>query len=44
MTIWQLILNIADHGFTVAAFNRTVSKVDDFLEHEAKGNNGGAKE
>ena len=24
-------------GFTVAAFNRTVSKVDHFLENEAKG-------
>merc|ERR1712002_1227654 len=26
-----------DHGFTVVAFNRTVSKVDDFLANEAKG-------
>ena len=26
-----------DHGFTVCAFNRTVSKVDDFLANEAKG-------
>ncbi|HWU41706.1 MAG TPA: decarboxylating NADP(+)-dependent phosphogluconate dehydrogenase, partial [Candidatus Acidoferrum sp.] len=26
-----------DHGFTVAAYNRTVSKVDDFLNKEAKG-------
>ena len=33
----NLILNAADHGFTVVAFNRTVSKVDHFLEHEAKG-------
>jgi 6-phosphogluconate dehydrogenase len=33
----NLILNMADHGFTVVAFNRTVSKVDRFLEHEAKG-------
>jgi 6-phosphogluconate dehydrogenase len=33
----NLILNMNDHGFTVAAFNRTVSKVDDFLNHEAKG-------
>lgn len=24
-------------GFTVVAFNRTVSKVDDFLANEAKG-------
>jgi hypothetical protein len=34
----NLILNAADHGFTVVAFNRTVSKVDRFLENEAKGN------
>jgi 6-phosphogluconate dehydrogenase len=26
-----------DHGFRVAVFNRTVSKVDDFLNDEAKG-------
>ncbi|KAH6660589.1 6-phosphogluconate dehydrogenase [Truncatella angustata] len=33
----NLILNMADHGFTVCAYNRTVSKVDRFLENEAKG-------
>ena len=33
----NLILNAADHGYTVIAFNRTVSKVDRFLENEAKG-------
>ncbi|KAJ1665732.1 phosphogluconate dehydrogenase (decarboxylating) gnd1 [Coemansia sp. RSA 1813] len=33
----NLILNINDHGFKVCAFNRTVSKVDHFLENEAKG-------
>lgn len=33
----NLILNAADKGFTVVAYNRTVSKVDDFLNHEAKG-------
>jgi len=33
----NLILNVADHGFTVVAFNRTVSKVDRFLANEAKG-------
>ena len=33
----NLILNAADHGFTVVAFNRTVSKVDHFLANEAKG-------
>jgi hypothetical protein len=33
----NLILNAADHGFTVCAFNRTTSKVDRFLDNEAKG-------
>lgn len=33
----NLILNMADHGFTVCAYNRTVSKVDHFLANEAKG-------
>lgn len=33
----NLILNAADHGFTVVAYNRTVSKVEHFLENEAKG-------
>src|SRR3974390_2953465 len=33
----NLVLNMNDHGFKVAVFNRTVSKVDDFLAHEAKG-------
>ena len=33
----NLILNMNDHGFTVVAFNRTVSKVDEFLNAEAKG-------
>ncbi len=33
----NLILNMNDHGFKVAAFNRTVTKVDDFLANEAKG-------
>jgi 6-phosphogluconate dehydrogenase len=28
---------MADHGFTVCAYNRTTSKVDDFLANEAKG-------
>jgi 6-phosphogluconate dehydrogenase len=35
----NLILNMNDHGFTVVAYNRTVSKVDDFLNNEAKGTN-----
>lgn len=33
----NLILNAADHGFTVCAYNRTTSKVDRFLNNEAKG-------
>jgi 6-phosphogluconate dehydrogenase len=33
----NLILNMADHGYTICAFNRTVSKVDHFMENEAKG-------
>src|SRR5260370_30617915 len=33
----NLVLNMNDHGFKVAVFNRTVSKVDDFINHEAKG-------
>ena len=33
----NLILNMSDHGYTVVAFNRTVSKVDDFLNDAAKG-------
>ena len=32
----NLIMNMNDHGFTVVAFNRTVSKVDDFLAGAAK--------
>src|SRR4030095_7977603 len=32
----NLILNMNDHGFTVVAFNRTVSKVDEFLHKKAK--------
>ena len=33
----NLVLNMNDHGFTVVVFNRTVSKVDEFLDKEAKG-------
>jgi len=33
----NLVLNMNDHGYKVAVFNRTVSKVDDFLEGPAKG-------
>src|SRR5258708_270682 len=35
----NLILNMNDHGFTVVACNRTVAKVDEFLNNEAKGTN-----
>ena len=33
----NLVLNMNDHGYKVAVFNRTVSKVDEFLADEAKG-------
>ncbi|HDH03059.1 MAG TPA: decarboxylating NADP(+)-dependent phosphogluconate dehydrogenase, partial [Actinobacteria bacterium] len=33
----NLVLNMNDHGFTVAAFNRTTSKVDEFLKGPAQG-------
>ncbi len=33
----NLILNMSDHGYTVVAYNRTVSKVDEFLNDAAKG-------
>ena len=33
----NLVLNMNDHGYTVAVFNRTISKVDNFLESGAKG-------
>jgi 6-phosphogluconate dehydrogenase len=33
----NLVLNMNDHGFTVAVFNRTVAKVDEFLGDAARG-------
>ena len=33
----NLVLNMASHGFTVAVYNRTTSKVDAFLDGRAKG-------
>src|SRR5260370_19836701 len=33
----NLVLNMNDHGYRVAVFNRTVSKVDDFIKDEAAG-------
>ena len=35
----NLILNMEGKGFTVACYNRTVSKVDDFINGRAKGKN-----
>jgi 6-phosphogluconate dehydrogenase len=33
----NLVLNMNDHGYKIAVYNRTISKVDQFLENEAKG-------
>ncbi|MBM3802246.1 MAG: decarboxylating NADP(+)-dependent phosphogluconate dehydrogenase [Acidimicrobiia bacterium] len=33
----NLVLNMNDHGYRVAVFNRTVSKVDEFVHNEAAG-------
>jgi 6-phosphogluconate dehydrogenase len=33
----NLVLNMDDHGFTVAVYNRSTGKVDHFMENEAKG-------
>lgn len=33
----NLVLNMHDHGYTVAVFNRTTSKVDRFISNEAQG-------
>ncbi|KAF8587364.1 6-phosphogluconate dehydrogenase [Ramaria rubella] len=35
----NLILNMNDKGFNVVCYNRTTSKVDHFLQNEAKGTN-----
>lgn len=35
----NLILNMNDHGFKVVAYNRTVSKVEEFIQGPAKGTN-----
>src|SRR5690242_12838755 len=32
----NLVLNMNDHGFCVAVFNRTIAKVDEFLKGPAK--------
>ncbi|MEH6592253.1 MAG: decarboxylating NADP(+)-dependent phosphogluconate dehydrogenase [Halioglobus sp.] len=33
----NLVMNMNDHGFTVAVYNRTTAKVDEFLASSAKG-------
>ena len=33
----NLVLNMESHGYTVAVFNRTTSRVDDFIKGRAKG-------
>jgi 6-phosphogluconate dehydrogenase len=35
----NLVLNMESHGFSVAVYNRTTSKVDDFINDRAKGKN-----
>ena len=35
----NLVLNMNDNGYTVAVYNRTTAKVDEFLEGPAKGTN-----
>ncbi len=35
----NLVLNMENHNFSVAVFNRTTSKVDDFMNARAKGKN-----
>lgn len=35
----NLVLNMESHGFSVAVFNRTTSKVDNFINGRAKGKN-----
>jgi 6-phosphogluconate dehydrogenase len=35
----NLVLNMESHGFTVAVFNRTIDKVDNFISGRGKGKN-----
>ena len=35
----NLVLNMESRGFTVAVYNRTTSKVDEFVAGRAKGKN-----
>ena len=35
----NLVLNMESHGFTVSVYNRTVNKVNDFINGRGKGKN-----
>ncbi len=35
----NLVLNMEDHGYTVAVYNRTLARVDEFVENRAQGRN-----
>ncbi len=35
----NLVLNMESHGFSVAVYNRTIDKVDNFINGRAKGKN-----
>jgi 6-phosphogluconate dehydrogenase len=35
----NLVLNMEDHGYTVAVYNRTLARVDEFIENRAQGRN-----
>lgn len=35
----NLVLNMESHGFSVAVYNRTIARVDDFINGRAKGKN-----
>ena len=39
----NLVLNMNDHGYRVAVFNRTVSKVDDFIAQRSQGHTSGRR-
>ena len=39
----NLALNVESKGFSVAVYNRTASRVDDFLTGSARGNTSGSK-
>ena len=35
----NLVLNMESHGFTVAVYNRTIEKIDNFINGRGKGKN-----